>query len=333
MKILASLCTRGRYEHYLPMAIAAIANQTKKVDHIIIYDDNDTDKFQDITKLECYSYLMRMLEVKGISCYIEYGRKLGQHFNDERANMAGYELVWRIDDDCVPEPDVLEKLYNQMKPDVGAVGPSILTPPLWQSEVKSSSIDHLYAQNKQWFPIEKTEEVDHLHCSFLYRAGIAHFDLRLSNKSFRGETMFTHSLKLKGYKILITPGVIWHFKSNQGGTRSDAQLADYEHDQLIFDKWLSFARRKKKLYVLNGGLGDHYLFRQAIEPEPNSIVACCYPEMFKDRPDIEIVSIAMAKEWVDIKDYDVYEWAYNTGYKGHIIDAIRKVYENINMQR
>jgi glycosyltransferase involved in cell wall biosynthesis len=333
MKILASLCTRGRYDNYLPMALAAIANQTRPPDHIIIYDDNDTDKFQDITKREDYKYLFAMMDEKGITCYIEYGQKKGQHFNDERANTAGYPLVWRIDDDCVPEPDVLEKLEAQMKDDVGAVGPSILTPPLGQSDVRSSSIDHMYAQNEQWFRIEKTKEVDHLHCSFLYRAGIAHFDLRLSNKSFRGETMFTYSLKLKGYKILITPGVVWHFKSNQGGTRTDAQMKDYENDQLIFDKWLSFARRKKKLYVLEGGLGDHYLFRQAIEPAPNSIISCCYPEVFADRTDCEIVSIAQAKEWVDIKDYNVYEWAFHNDFKGHIIEATRKLYESIDLQR
>jgi hypothetical protein len=313
------------------MAIAAIANQTRKPDHVIIYDDNDPDKFKDITKMEPYIYLLRMLEAKGITWYVEYGRKLGQHFNDERANTAGYPLVWRVDDDCVPEPDVLEKLEAQMTDDVGAVGPSILTPPLWQSDNKSSSIDHLDAQNKQWFYIDKTEEVDHLHCSFLYRAGKAHFDLRLSNKSFRGETMFTYSLKLLGYRILITPGVIWHFKSQQGGTRTDAQLKDYEHDQLIFDKWMSFTRKKKKIYVIEGGLGDHYSFRHVIDPEPNSIIACCYPEVFKDRTDCEIISILMAKELVDVKDYNVYAWANDTGFKGSIFEAYRKVYENISL--
>jgi hypothetical protein len=274
------------------------------------------------------------MAAKGISSYIEYGQKKGQHWNDERANTSGYDLVWRFDDDCVAEPDVLSKLVAQMKDDVGAVGCSVLTPPLWQSEHKSSSIDDLYAQNKQWFPITQTEEVDHLHCSYLYRANISHWDLRLSNKAFRGETMFSYSLKLKGYKVLITPGTIWHFKSAGGGNRDDAKaIADQQHDHAIFERWLAFTRRNKKLYIIREGLGDHYVFRQVITPEPGSIIACCYPEVFKDRTDCEIVSIAQAEEWVDASYYEVYKWANETGRRKHMAELYKDLYEHLSHTR
>lgn len=238
MKILAYICTRGRYDNYLPMAIQSVSMQTRKPDHLTIYDDNENPK--DTRKVEVYNYLFRMLDEKGIGWNVVFGKKKGQHFNDQIANKSGYELCWRVDDDNVPEPDVLEKLEAKMTEGVGAVGGSILTPPLWESDNIGSTIDDLSTQNEQWFKIKETKEVDHLHNSFLYRAGIVDFELGLSTKSFRGETMFTYSLKLAGYKILITPAVTWHFKSNTGGTRINVEktMSDYEHDEQIFREWL-----------------------------------------------------------------------------------------------
>lgn len=339
-KIMVSLCTRDRYEYYLPMALASLVNQTAHIDHIRIFDDTPEEQFKDITKIEAYSYLFKAMATKGIDCYIEYGSKRGQHWNDERANTfansEGYDFVWRFDDDCLADADTLEKLLTQMKPDVGAVGCSILTPPLWESKEKSSAINHLDAQNKQWFPIKETEEVDHLHCSFLYRPGVVHFDLRLSSKAFRGETMFTYSMKLKGYKVLITPGTIWHFKSSGGGNRSDEEaVKDQMHDQLIFDKWISFVKRTykkgQKLYVLAGGLGDHYDFRSAITPAPGSIIACSFPDVFADREDdCEIISMAMAEELVDVKDYDLFRWANDTDQNKHVCDLYKGLYEHLH---
>jgi hypothetical protein len=135
------------------------------------------------------------------------------------ANKSGFDWVFRLDDDCVAEPNVLENFVSQIKDDVGAIGCSILTPPLGDSNNKSSSIDNLYAQNKQWFILDKSEEVDHLHCSYLYRAGIEDFNLNLSPRCFREETMHSYGIKLKGYRVIITPGIIWHFKGS-GGIRS-----------------------------------------------------------------------------------------------------------------
>ena len=43
-KILCSVSTRGRYETTLPSVLFSIINQTKKPNHLIIFDDNDPDK-------------------------------------------------------------------------------------------------------------------------------------------------------------------------------------------------------------------------------------------------------------------------------------------------
>jgi len=39
--ILCSISTRGRTHTFLPMALQAVMNQTRKPDKLVIFDDND----------------------------------------------------------------------------------------------------------------------------------------------------------------------------------------------------------------------------------------------------------------------------------------------------
>ena len=334
MKILVSLCTRGRYDNYLAIALSSIAMQTYKPTHVRIFDDNDNPK--DLREIKAYWYLFVLLEQKGITFDVIFGQKKGQHFNDEMANMSGYDLVWRFDDDECAEPDCLEKLVAQMKDGVGAVGCLVLQPPLsTKPDNADNKIDNLSLPNLQWFEGEEVKEVEHLHSSFLYRAGITHFDLRLSQVSFRGETMFSHELFLKGYKLLVEPKAkVWHFQSSTGGCRTVEQdkerQALYEHDEWIFQEWLKYKKSNKRLFVLNNGLGDHYMFRQAIELKPDDVIACCHPKVFDG---FKTMSIAEAQMLVDIKDYDVYSWCERNKWTGTLIEAFKAMYANINYKR
>jgi len=327
MKILCSISTKNRYDNYLAMAMASIAHQTRKPNHFTLYDDNDNPK--DLREIEAYKYLFRLFDVHGITWNVMFGKKKGQHYNHQEANKTGYDAVFRLDDDCVAEPDVLEKLEAQMTSDVGAVGCSILTPPLPIFKYSSSLITELNVPNKQWSLIGITEEVDHLNCSFLYRAGIVDYDLRLSKVAHREETMFTYAMKLKGYKILITPGRIWHFKSTSGGIRSDNDVSLYQHDEQIFTSWLGFAISKQFLVVLNNGKGDHLVFKKAIlsklkEQYKNIVLAVCYPELF---PDEKTISIADAMQMTDIEQYDVYKLGVQLNWQGSLASLYEKLYK------
>ena len=334
VKVLCSISTKNRYETYLPMAIMSAINQTRKPDHLTIYDDNDTPR--DLRDIEACRQLFQMLDHVGIGWDVQFGAKQGQHHNHQRANIAGYDAVWRIDDDCVAEADVLEKLLLQLTSDVGAIGGSILTPPTATKAppLCSTKITQLNLPNKQWFPIDKTQDVDHLHCSFLYRTGIANYDLRLSKKAHREETMFTYAIKLKGYRVLITPCITWHLRSQTGGIRSDGDTSDYAHDEAIFQSWLNFkVTSKHRLYVLNNGLGDHFMFLQAVTLTPDDVVACCYPEVIGATGHKNVISIANAQQMVNIDDYDVYKWCIGHNWQGTLIEAFKKMYEDINSPR
>jgi GT2 family glycosyltransferase len=327
--ILCSISTKGRYDTTLPLAISAVINQTKLPDHIVIFDDNENP--EDLRGKEVYGNLFRMINLKGITWEVVYGEKKGQHYNHDKANHMGYAWVWRVDDDTIPEPNVLQELYccTTRNKGVGCVGGSIITPS-WafkpedkqKSSGKVSDIDT--TMNKQWFTIDKEEEVEHLHCSFLYRAGICEYNLELSKIAHREETLFSYGFIKRGYQNYIVPCTTWHLKSSEGGIR-DGVKELYGHDDYIFKKLIEYGF----LVVMDNGIGDHIIFTtilsEVIERYKNVTVACCYPEIFEDY-NITCISIAEAKELCNIDPYNIYKFMAVRGWKRPMVDAYREKY-------
>ena len=319
-KVLCSVATRGRYLTTLPIVLNAIINQTKPVDKLVIFDDNDEP--QDMRKEFIYQYFFQMLDIKGIKWEWLYADKKGQHHIHQRANTMGYEWVWRVDDDAVPEPNVLEALYSHVDEFVGAVGGSVLTPPYMPATGSVTGlIDNIDSEpNIQWGVIEKEKQVEHLHCTFLYRAGVCDYNLGLSRVAHREETLFTYDLHQKGYKVLAVPNAVtWHMKNPEGGIRSETKREMYEHDEQIFRNILQ--HRDRTIVVLNCGLGDHIVFSHVLPAIPNAEVFSCYPEVVPGK------SIAQAIElFGDIDPWNVYKKMDQWKWKGKLEDAYRKLY-------
>jgi len=325
--VLCSISTRGRYDTTLPLAIQSVISQTQKVDKLIIFDDNDDDKKQDVREKQVYQYLFLMLQEKGIKWEWSFAEKKGQHYNHQRANKMGYDFVWRLDDDTVAEANVLENLYsyiyNDIHPDqgdIGAVGGSVLTPPFQHGLKATGKIEDIYSEpNLQWDYIKAAKEVDHLHCSFLYRAGVFDYELALSRVAHREETMFTYGLKQKGYKVLIVPNTVtWHLRNNSGGIR-DGQQEMFEHDEALFRRQVEL--RDSTIVVLDNGLGDHIVFKHVLPEIKNPIIFSCYPEVIPGR------SIQEAKDlFGSIDRYNIYQKMDQWGWTLPLEDAFRKLY-------
>ena len=337
-EILCSISTRGRYFTTLPSVLFAIINQTKKPDHLIIFDDNDNDKRIDLRTIEIYRHIFTLLDMNNITWEVIFGECKGQHYNHQIANKKEYKWVWRVDDDVLPEPNVLKELYNHTFSsatlNVGAVGGSIICP-TWYLDIEhpeknqvSGKIEDIYThQNPQWFKIKQYQEVDHLHCSFLYRANVTDYNLNLSRKAHREETLFTWQLKEKGYSIIIIPNAIsYHLKADEGGIRSDNNISDYEHDEEIFKKYIDIG----SIFVLDNGIGDHIVFRSLINDIKNKYkkitIACCYPELFED-DNVNLISIEQAKKIINIDDYNIYKNMIDWNWKDSLQNAFRKLYE------
>ena len=340
LKILATFSTYNRYDSILPLTILSIAQQTRVPDHLIIYDDSKEPR--EFWKEEKFAYLMTLISQKGISWEINPGWKQGAHHNHETANQkTGYDYVWMLDDDHCPDPTCLEELLKEMKDGVGAVAPLILKPGIPISGLPANvdnKIDNIYAPNMQWFNWRgEPKEVEHLYSSFLYRPGIVHHDTRLSSKVFRGETMFTHSLFRKGYKLIITPkAVMWHLEESRGGCRTQEEdksnQEKYNSDHIIFMKWLTFQKMNKFLVVLNNGKGDHVVFKKDIYPRlkekygDNLLMAVNFRDIFPEEKNL--ISPADAEMFVNLRDYDVYGLGMRLQWKGPIKELYEKLYFN-----
>lgn len=320
MRILCSISTKNRYDTFLPLAIQSVINQTRLPDKLVIFDDNDNPI--DLREVPVYKYLFSVLDDKNISWQVIFGAKKGQHHNHQIANTMGYEWVWRVDDDNSPEPNVLENLVSHVSDKVGAIGGSVLTTDWGIEPVNATGkIENIDSEpNIQWGRITKVQEVDHLHCSFLYRAGVVDYNLGLSKVAHREETLFTYHLKQKGYRNLVIPNTItWHAKSSTGGIRSENLKELYEHDEQIFRNIIGL--KDKTIIVLDCGMGDHVVFKRVLKDIPNPVVYSCYPEI------ISGLSIAEAKRiFGDIEQYNIYRKMDEWNWKDSLENAFRKMY-------
>jgi hypothetical protein len=316
-EILCSISTRGRYDTTLALAMMSVVNQTLKPNKLIVFDDNENPR--DLRETQHYSYIFQMLNMKGIEWEWVFAEKKGQHYNHQRANSMGYKWVWRMDDDTVAESNVLETLYSHVNDKVGAVGGSILTPPNMQPVESTGLIENIDEPSVQWGIIPKKKEVDHLHCSFLYRAGIVDYCLSLSRVAHREETLFTYDLKKAGYKNYIVPNAItWHLKNKDGGIRDGVQEL-FMHDDKIYKARMNL--KNQTVVVLDCGMGDHIMFKKVLPEIKNPLIFSCYPEIIPGK------SIAEAQELLgDVSQYNIYAKMDQWNWKGSVVDAFRKMY-------
>ena len=324
--VLCSIATRGRYHSTLPMVIQAILNQTKLPDKLVIFDDNDEPK--DLRQDFLYAHLFYMLDVKGVPWEWKFAGKKGQHHIHQAANTEGYDWVWRVDDDAIPEPNVLEELYTYAttaykSESIGAVGGSVITPPVPLQTLNSTGlIENIEKEpNVQWGMLNWVKQVEHLYCSFLYRAGINDYHLGLSRVAHREETLFSYGLHLKGYRLLVIPDAItWHLKNPTGGIRSETNAALYDKDEQIFQNFLKY--KDRTIVVLNCGMGDHVVFKSIINELKNPLIFTCYPEIVDGEPISKAIEL-----FGNIDRWNIYQKMAQWEWTESLQDAFRKLYK------
>ena len=331
-KVLAAVPTKNRPEA-LMQCLQAIAFQTVPPDKIIIYDDHvkaDGSR-EDFREHPIGRYIFPLLTQKGVEWEVVFTPGKGQHIAHQMSNESGYEFVWRLDDDCVAEPDVLERLLMLMKPDVGAAAGAVYEMNRLLRGGKSKLAEFFTSPNVQWAPDQGYhDDVDYLYCSFLYRAGLVDYKHEMSPAAFHEETIFSHRLKRAGWKLIVDTSIhTHHFKAPTGGTRDASRGPDqewaYAWDHAEFmrimeDEWGT------KLVHLGVGIGDNFAFLNIL-PELKAcyervIIGSCHPEIFKDS-DVTLIPYDVARQ--SAKE-NVYNWMAEHNWKGSIVDAYREMY-------
>jgi GT2 family glycosyltransferase len=227
-----------------------------------------------------------------------------------------------VDDDAIPDPNVLETLMQYINGGVGAIGGSILTHQPINTITSTGLIENIdNEQNIQWGYIENPKQVEHLHCSFLYRANVYDYNLGLSRVAHREETLFTYGLHQKGYQLLVVPNAItWHFKNPQGGIRSENNEAMYQHDEQIFKNFMDY--KDHTIVVLNCGMGDHIVFSHVLPLIKNPIVFSCYPEIVPGQSISDAyLNFRNIDHWNIYKKMDQWQW------QNSLENAFRKLYQ------
>lgn len=338
MKVTVGIPTKNRYES-LDKTLLSIALQTVSPYEVIIVDDSDNPI--NLTTIPHYEYIFRLFDEKGIKWQVKFGKRMGQHHSHQMVqDMAETDWIFRIDDDCVAEPDVLRRLIGVIKSslgsNIGAVAPSVTMPnPQPLPPGMRNTIKNLNSPNIQWFKGEGTHPAEHLYSCFLYRKGIAMYDLTLSSVAHREETIFSHSIKRTGHTLYVNMDAqVHHFQGREGGIRTFRDPALWEHDEKIFKAYLSLwnvTPEDNKMVVLDCGIGDHWAFKNIL-PEMKKkygkiTIAACFPDVFWDEPDLTIISIADAKNiYGDITPFQVYKLLWDTKEKIHLIEGFRRMY-------
>ena len=320
--VLCSIPTKNRYDALLH-CLQSIAFQTVKPDKVIVYDDGE---HQDLREHPIGRYIFPLLDRHGLDWEVVFMPGCGQHLAHQAANTAGYDLVWRMDDDGVAEPDVLERLLAHMQPGVGAVGGAVYEMDRQVRDGTSRIVDFFDRGNVQWAPDHGVFDVDFLYSSFLYRAGVVNYKPDMSPVAFHEETIFTHRLKRAGYRLIADTSIhTHHFKSPHGGCRDKDYKAAYDWDNDQFMRILA-DEFGVKLIHLGGGLGDCLAFKNIL-PElqrryETVVVGAVFPEAFEGT-GVKIIPYDKAEACS--KD-NVYAWMTERNWKGSMIDAYRGMY-------
>jgi SAM-dependent methyltransferase len=334
------ISTKNRSHTTLPMTIMGICNQTVKPNHLIIYDDGDFKP--ELNKDPIYSKLFAIISASGISWEYKYGKKIGQVSNHiQSLKDAKTDFIYRLDDDNVPEYNVLEYLLDCVKDDVGAVGGLVINSFTDVPATASNKIEDIFLGiNEAWFFHPKDsqpKEVDHLYSSFIYRRDIAEYPDNLSCAGHREETILTYGMKRKGYKIILNPSVkTWHFNNPEGGIRTNQNQSNFEKDSYIFSQKLNEWKVKPNEYqfvVLENGLGDHFAFKSVLPQyfekykDKTHIFFVTFPAVFEDVPNIKLASIADAKNMFgEIDRYNIYKLIADERFDKSLPSAYKTMY-------
>lgn len=281
MRITIQVATRDRHSE-LGLLLQSLRTQIYKEFDIIILDDASGMKVTDsgflmalINRIKLENHKVKLLRNDFSNGVCAARNKLIE------SDTYNNELVCRLDDDVILEPDYLERLINVINKgyDIASgVTPLIAYPELKRENkfighidlcnndlghIKHHSIINKHTLNKKGELIEAKDECGYCYVyegiypthefrsNALYKKEITDKGVRylktLTHTGFREERIFSYQAQILDYRIGVdVQAVVYHFSTPSGGVRSVNYAENVALDEQTTNKWI------KKQYKKHG---------------------------------------------------------------------------------
>lgn len=325
----------------LLLCLNSILSQTLKPKKVLVFNDGQDI---DLTKIDIFINIFNTFIRKGIQLEIRRGKQIGQVANHIWAlDLIQTQYGYRMDDDIVMEPTCLEALfYHSYNEKVGAVAPIVLHPnTIFEKSTTSPYIsDVLTKYAIQFHQFEGIQECEHLYSTFLYRRDLlkGKYCNQLSRVGHREETIASHELFRVGYKLIVdSQAIVWHYRAESGGIRSETNLMHWQADDQVFNKMLKkWGVKINEYYIMynSHGIGDNWLHMSILQriKEKNKdkkiILGTVYPEIWQNT-GVEIISLNATNVLLNgqIDKFDCYKLGKDSKNKLTLKECFEKVYE------
>lgn len=259
MKITVSLTTKNRYNTTLPLSLLSAINQTLVPYEIILVDDNNIKDFYNLDIFKC---LIKLMKLKNIKFSYYHGPSKGQVYAQQIA-LEHCETDWlfKMDDDNILNPDVLEILYNTKTESTGAVSGLIFGCDLDKNRPPDeelplyNKIEHVFSH----FNIQmcggqdkSVKKCEHLYSNYLFRTDIVdQYALEFSPAGHREDTVFTYEIQMKGYDLFVNPSAItYHVNNKVGGNNGQGFYNIVKNEELFLQKLTEWKIVPNKLEII-----------------------------------------------------------------------------------
>ena len=253
-KVAICLATKDRHSE-VALLLQSLRTQTFQGWNLYIYDQSQTP-MMNAHFIQCLIYRLK-LEYHRIK--LEYGISNGvcvaRNKLIEMVELAdnGEDLVIRLDDDCIPEPDYLEKLIEGIDKGydlVSGIIPLCHTPEIKRDNKFIGNIINEHKFDDKGNLIENKDECgysyfeDKWYPTHQFRTNALmkrellniKYPPFLSTVGFREELFFSFKAILSGYKLGVCTGAkAYHLQTPSGGVRDPnySQKAQSDHQKAL----------------------------------------------------------------------------------------------------
>lgn len=248
-KVTILLATCDRYETTLPLCLMSIFNQSYPPERVVLVDDSKVKKFYEYQTLK---NILILFKEKGIDFDYFHGESKGA-VPALQIGLDDIEDGWvlKTDDDNILSYDVLELFVKNIKENIGCMSGVIVDKYLHQFYIKNpdkipieedgyyNKIENIYSEfniQMQQYQDTTIKKVQHIYSNYFFRRDLADdYPLELFPSSHREETIFTYSIFLKGYDLIINPLVrIYHLYYDHSSGNRQWSKENSKNNELFF---------------------------------------------------------------------------------------------------